>query len=227
MLDSEPSPEPAPRTAPSNLKSLNPDPPLPSFAVPTPSIPKSSHKKTGRPPAKRGRVGRNQYTRDRDPPHPSLANADQNTSPGHSNGSNGEDGTPHISGTKSPSTHAKNGNEAGTKSKLKHLNPNRTTMNDMKRRVAAILEFISHTQVEMATGDRSRISRPTTITPPDSGSSKDSAGAMVEKLLEGGQALLEELDGETFSKLSSLEMMEVLTRWLMRWQGEYGKWGDK
>ena len=101
-------------------------------------------------------------------------------------------------------------------------------MNDMKRRVAAILEFISHTQVEMATSEHSRNSQSTTITPPDSGSSKDSAGAsMVEKLLEGSQAMLEDLDSEGFSKLSSVEMMEVLTRRLMRWQAEFGKWGDK
>ena len=225
--DSEPSPEAAPRTISSNSKSLNANAPLTSFATLTPPLPKPSHKKTGRPPAKRGRVGRNQYTRDRDPPHSSLANIEMNPSPGHLNGSNGDDGTTHINGTNSPSTHAKNGNEAGTKSKQKHLNPSRTTMNDMKRRVASMLEFISHTQVEMATNDPTRSSQSTTNTPPDSGSSKDSVGGMAEKLLEGGHALLDDLDSESFLKLSSVEMMEVLTRRLMRWQVEYGKWGDK
>lgn len=32
---------------------------------------------------------------------------------------------------------------------------------------------------------------------------------------------------ETFSSLSSVEMMEVLTRGLMKWQGEFGKAGEK
>ena len=43
-------------------------------------------------------------------------------------------------------------------------------------------------------------------------------------------AALENLDGideAAFAALSSLEMMEVLTRRLMKWQGEYGKWGEK
>lgn len=213
-LDSDPSPEPAPS------KTLNAEASLPTFATPTPPLPKPSHKKTGRPPAKRGRVGRNQYTRDRDPP----ANADLNTSPARSNGSNGDDrGTPHINGTHSPSTHANKPDAGGTKSKLKHLNPNRTTMNDMKRRVAAILEFILHTQSEMASSDPTRAS--STITPPDSGGSKE--GGMAQKLLEGQNGLMDDLEVDGFRELSSVEMMEVLTRRLVKWQGEYGKWGDK
>lgn len=35
------------------------------------------------------------------------------------------------------------------------------------------------------------------------------------------------LNLETFVSLSSVEMMEVLTRGLMKWQGEYGKVGEK
>ncbi len=102
-------------------------------------------------------------------------------------------------------------------------------MNDMKRRVAAILEFISHTQVEMATHSDTQSSNPT---PPDSGASSNgkeaegSGGVMLQKLLEG-QRILDEEGGEGFATLSSVGMMEVLTRRLMRWQGEYGKWGEK
>ncbi|KAL8792470.1 MAG: hypothetical protein Q9195_004926 [Heterodermia aff. obscurata] len=225
--DSDPSPEPAPS------KNLKPEALASTLATRTPSLPKPSHKKTGRPPTKRGRVGRNQYTRDRDPQLSSLANPDPNTSPAGSNGSNGSNGgTPHINGTHSPSNHAHkpgtNDIGGGTKAKLKHLNPNRTTMNDMKRRVAAILEFISHTQAEMATRNPTRAS--STITPPDSGGSvKDGAvggGGMAQKLLEG-QNLLDGLEVDAFKDLSSGEMMEVLTKKLMKWQGEYGKWGDK
>lgn len=35
------------------------------------------------------------------------------------------------------------------------------------------------------------------------------------------------LNPDTFSTLSSVEMMEVLTRGLMKWQGEFGKVGEK
>ena len=109
-------------------------------------------------------------------------------------------------------------------------------MTDMKRRVAAILDFISHTQVEMAA--HSDIGHPQSSsnpTPPDSGSSGGGGGGggkewngsttattTLQRLLEG-QGKLEDEDGEAFAKLSSVEMMEVLTRRLMRWQGEYGK----
>lgn len=33
--------------------------------------------------------------------------------------------------------------------------------------------------------------------------------------------------GEVYDNSSSVEMMEKLRRGLMKWQGEYGKWGDK
>ena len=93
-------------------------------------------------------------------------------------------------------------------------------MEGMKRRVAAILDFISHTQVEMATNDPARTSQSSTITPPDSGSSKESVESMAQKIWD-------ELDADGFAKLNSVEMMEVLTRRLMKWQMEYGKSGDK
>ncbi len=35
------------------------------------------------------------------------------------------------------------------------------------------------------------------------------------------------VDEEAFRLLGSVQMMEVLTRRLMRWQGEYGKYGEK
>jgi len=214
--DSDPSEEPLSRTT------SNKDPPRPS-----PAPPKPSHKKTGRPPARRGRIGRNQYTKDRDPP----PTADPPTSPVPSNANGADEVPPPVNGTSSHhNPNIKNGNPKDTeKPRPKHLNPNRTTMNDMKRRVAAILEFISHTQVEMAAHSDTQSSNPT---PPDSGASSNgkeaegSGGVMLQKLLEG-QRILDEIGGEGFATLSSVEMMEVLTRRLMRWQGEYGKWGEK
>lgn len=121
-------------------------------------------------------------------------------------------------------------------------------MNEMKRRVAAILEFISRTQVEMAAGER---------TPPDGGTNATSSGgagagagagrgssALVAGLVDGLRPVLamtgefaekgtgtekekEKEKERAFVELSSTEMMDVLTRNLVLWQKEFGKYGEK
>ena len=105
-------------------------------------------------------------------------------------------------------------------------------MNDMKRRVAGILEFISHTQVEMAgaTTIATTKSSTSTNTPPDSNGGKASQNGrsnLSDKTVNAALLDLDAIDEQAFGTLTSVEMMEVLTRRLMRWQGEYGKWGDK
>lgn len=127
------------------------------------------------------------------------------------------------------------------------MNPHRTTMNDMKRRVAAILEFISRMQVEMAVNGES-------ITPPGNGDAASSlanskalaksVGAHLETLVQANgeegedgtpSAPPTESEGgsdqapkeKDFKDLSSVEMMDVLTRHLLKWQQEYGKYGEK
>lgn len=136
-------------------------------------------------------------------------------------------------------------------------------MNEMKRRVAAILEFISRIQVEMA-GEK---------TPPSSGTNSAAATtttttAMLKAVTrdlpkitltgEGGgpgkaaapasttpinnhnkasnaataaaaasAAAAADVFEKEFGELNSMEMMDVLTRKLVLWQKEYGKWGDK
>ena len=116
------------------------------------------------------------------------------------------------------------------------MNFNRTSMNDMKRRVAGILEFISHTQVEMAgTGPPSATKSSTsTNTPPEgNGNRVDGHRNSSKNGMDSGEqvnAALADLDGineQAFAALSSVAMMEVLTRRLMKWQAEYGKWGEK
>lgn len=122
-------------------------------------------------------------------------------------------------------------------------------MNEMKRRVAAILEFISRTQLEMAAGEQ---------TPPNGGGgggggSGGGAGRGTSALMAGladelrpilgmngdhagkekgtekpGAAATATALGErAFVDLSSTEMMDVLTRNLVLWQKEYGKYGEK
>ena len=145
------------------------------------------------------------------------------------------------------------GNGIGRPSKPRHMNPNRTTMNDMKRRVAGILEFISHTQVEMAgldptvvattgtaTSTTTRTNATNTVVNNPSEGRAGGGGSGPDFVAKSTQTetqaqtqlhrVLMDLDGVddgTFAALSSVEMMEALTRKLMRWQGEYGKWGEK
>ncbi|KAL8907314.1 MAG: hypothetical protein Q9207_001491 [Kuettlingeria erythrocarpa] len=188
----------------------------------------SQHKKTGRPPARRGRVGRNQYTRDRDRPN-TPKDAPGATSPAGSHSSKDGNHSPRVNG----SVH-----ETGRQPKGRHLNASRTSMNDMKRRVAGILDFIGRTQVEMAgevplvpmfQSTSSTSSKETLLTPADQRELilKDERLRPQDQRGKSLGPMNGEFDLDRFKHLGSLEMMEVLTRKLMKWQGEYGKYGEK
>ena len=99
----------------------------------------------------------------------------------------------------------------------------------MKRRVAGILEFISRMQVEMAAAGES------SSTPTSNG---DKPNGNVSKTLSGGQSeqsssdVIDDVIGQIprekeFRDLSSVEMMDILTRHLLKWQQEYGKFGER
>jgi hypothetical protein len=113
-------------------------------------------------------------------------------------------------------------------------------MHEMRRRVAAILEFISRMQVEMAVAGEN------SSTPSSNG---DRAQGLLLKGMvdqidnampsarsdagESGPATTDGGDGEStnqekdFKELTSVEMMDVLTRHLLKWQQEYGKFGER
>jgi hypothetical protein len=184
------------------------------------------------------RLGRNQYTRDRD-----LANGDGDTpmrDVGHdANGSGNGRGSPHHNGI--------NG-ESGRSSKAK-THPARTSLNEMKRRVAAILEFVGQMQTQS-----SRQSNSGKETKSGSGSNSEKStpvtGALgVVGLMKAVQAASDHVAGEVdgddssdatangnglvvgklklrdegeFRAMGSTEMMESLTRELMDWQQVYG-----
>lgn len=104
-------------------------------------------------------------------------------------------------------------------------------MNEMKRRVAAILEFISRMQVEMAVASENS-STPT-------GSNGDRTQGLLLKSMvdqiehampvpsDGESAPDDEPHEKDFKELSSMEMMDVLTRHLLKWQQEFGKFGER
>ena len=107
------------------------------------------------------------------------------------------------------------------------MHPVRTTMNDMKKRVAGILEFISHQQVEAAGLDPNASTKTSTSanSPPDTNANSSSVDLV--KISSNAIRDLDELDQEIFGSLNSKEMMAVLERRLMKWQQEYGKYGEK
>lgn len=188
----------------------------------------ASHKKNGRPPNRRGgRLGRNQYTKDRD-----GGGEGKHESPAAFQARDGEESAHDYHGAVGMLT---NGSKP---SKPRHMNPNRTSMNDLRKRAAGILEYISRTQVEMAaeqqTTPPSGTPAPATpIAPPSSlrvaptnGSSK--LNQQVEG--RGEVAVGRKLGGVeevSFKQLSSLQMMDVLTREIVLWQKEHGKWGER
>ena len=248
--DSEPSEEPLPHSTPSKDGDLSLAPmasqPSPSNSTPIPKP--SHHKKTGRPPARRGRVGRNQYTKDRDsrpdatdsPLRSYSHSGDADKSPRCLGNGNGNTSAGHIWGPNA---------ENSKPSKPRYMNPNRTTMNDMKRRVSGILEFISRTQVEMAAanghGAEIAATNPSSCAmtrthsaatlPATNGGNKTAnqiAASPENSTVKGRDTVGEKIPGtgvdvEAFRSLTSVEMMEVLTRGLMRWQGDFGKVGEK
>lgn len=227
LPESDPSEEPLFRIISSKgADKASIEPPPGSQAQPPPKS--SHHKKTGRPPARRGRVGRNQYTRDRDRPD-IPKNAQGSNSPVHSNSSKEGHNALKVNG------------EIRKQSKIRQINPNRATMNDMKRRVVGILEFIGRTQVEMAaevplvpasksprSAKEMATAQKAITQPDDEQNAKDSKGSQHEEHHQSMVAAVNaRLDLDEFQRLGSLEMMEVLTRKLMKWQGEFGKLGDK
>lgn len=85
------------------------------------------------------------------------------------------------------------------------------TMNDMKRRATALLDFISRTQVELA-GE--------SLTDPAAGSDKPQDGpngTALPVLTEPSDAA----SGKDFKELGCVEMMDSLTRRLVKWQQQY------
>jgi hypothetical protein len=87
-------------------------------------------------------------------------------------------------------------------------------MVDMKRRVGAILDFISRTQVDLAAealpvpnGDANIVeASPLRISGPEAS--------------ESGRTR-ESSEGKEFKDLNCMEMMDVLTRDMVKWQNQY------
>ncbi|UNI24126.1 Histone deacetylase complex subunit [Purpureocillium takamizusanense] len=162
----------------------------------------TTHKRAARSSHKRGK-GRNQYTKDRDADDESPArsmsrdiqkNADE---PSHGKAS-------------ADSKHGHKGKQAAT---------HKMSMLDMKRRVAAIMEFISRTQVDLA-GEHGGSTSGSSSSGADTPQKNDATGVKAGGDGTNG-ATPDASDAKGFKELNCMEMMDVLTRDMVKWQNQY------
>ncbi|OAG16833.1 PHD-finger motif-containing protein-like protein [Alternaria alternata] len=189
----EPSPAPAaeePAMPPSATEATVIDTPM---AEPKP-VP--APRRGGRPPQKaRGRLGRNQYSRDTIPatngtsPKNDVAQSPQaNVTNGATNGHDSSDGT------------------TGHKpAKTKNWRLQKLSWNDIRRPAGAMQSYIAQRQVEMATGEK-----------------HGSLAPAVQPTTNGEPAQEQQKDEDTdlakFKNLSTTQMMDFLSRDLVHWQ---------
>lgn len=188
-----------------------PVPDTPPASNPTVS---SSHKKSSKSHQKKAK-GKNQYTKDRetereDSPARSMSRDIQRSA---------EEPTP----TSHPKTTAA---ESKSSSKTKQNSAvNKTSMLDMRRRVAAIMDFISRTQVDLAAeGSLGSHSNSTSGEASPAKPSPAHVNGELDKLAgaENHAEHGEDMDvGKTFKELNCIEMMDVLTRDMVKWQNQY------
>jgi hypothetical protein len=211
-----PSPEEKAKAAPPQVTeqavpppSSLPSPDTPSAVDPPPPPPpprndrKRSHKKKGR----------NQYTRDDDSPARSQSRDIQKEKDDLGGGAGS-----HRTGD---NHHAKPRNKGGMSSRI--------TMTDMKRRATALLDFISRTQVELAGETAPSPPEGSGHEPKVNGDSSTTATLLpTQRKQAGGVAPGEakqnsdvSAPAKEFKELSCMEMMDTLTRRLVKWQQEY------
>ncbi|CAG2012616.1 unnamed protein product, partial [Fusarium graminearum] len=207
-LDSDPAEETPPAAAkPPATKSIETtvvvETPAPVETVP--DTPPASHqpvsgtqKRGGRTAHKKGK-GRNQYTRDRDgegeSPARSMSRDIQKTS---------DESTPAHPKPTSEHRHGKS----------KPVMHHKLNMVDMKRRVGAIMDFISRTQVDLAAE-----------TLPVTNENTSNGEVSLQKTLSSetaeNESTRESSEGTEFKDLNPMEMMDVLTRDMVKWQNQY------
>ncbi|KAF1735566.1 Histone deacetylase complex subunit CTI6 [Beauveria bassiana] len=174
----------------------------PGTPPPTSTTIGSSHKRTAKSQQKRIR-GKNQYTKDREEVEESPARSE----------SRDFQRTAEESHPKSPSS------DTRQSSKIKPSAASKITMVDMKRRVAAIMEFISRTQVDLAaeaacqTNSSSGEASPQKVSMDNGDQAKGSGG--LDHTAEGS------ITDKEFRNLACVEMMDVLTRDMVKWQNHY------
>lgn len=182
------SPEDTPMAPAPATETAPPDTPLPE------PKPAPAPRKSGRPPQKRGgRLGRNQYTRD-------AAAAANGISPAHSTPN-----SPKINAANGANNgHDSSDGTAGNKNtKSRNWRLEKLTWNDIRRPAGAMQNYIAQRQVELA-GEKAATASAVQSPAPVNGH--------VPDLKVDAQSL------EGFKTLSTLQMMDDLSRELTHWQ---------
>ncbi|KAG7118938.1 putative histone deacetylase complex subunit cti6 like protein [Verticillium longisporum] len=207
-------PPPPPPVEPTPSAAPTPDP------TPAPPAPTgSTHKKSSRSHQKRAK-GRNQYTKDRDDPEASPVRSMSRDTVRQEEAAIGG-GTTKVSGVDSGRHTARS---------KAHLH-SKASLPDMKRRVAAFLDFISKTQIEMAgesssgsgsSQNNSEQHSPRDAVPGATETHANGVSTTESKVAHHANGdLAAPAGGQDFKELSCVEMMDVLTRDLVKWQNQY------
>lgn len=195
-----------------------PDPPPSSQPAPdTPppaEKPVASSKKKA--PTHGKKKGRNQYTKDRD-------NNDHEGSPARSMSRNAEDNGATSHPTKSTSHETGHGSGATTtksSGKSKGGINSKVSMGELKRRANLMFEYISRTQLELVNEPLAELKEAVAALDKQTKGDKDQDappnGDSSHQKTRGGNSLSSE-----FKDLNCIEMMDVLSRDIMRWQKEF------
>lgn len=176
-------------------------PPVPDTPPPASAPQNSTHKKSARS-AKKAK-GRNQYTRDRDDSERSPIRSVSRDTP-RTDEANGGHSRPER-----PSSKA-----------AKNAAHSRVAMNDLKRRSAAFLDFIAKTQVELASEDLAE-HRPGTSQSNGTPTPVPNEGSSPEMKEAEENARSPSAPDAPFKDMNCMEMMDLLTRDLVKWQNRY------
>lgn len=198
----------------------------PNNSPPT-KTPAEKPKKGGRPPhPRKGKAGKNQYTRDVDGTPARSASRDVTSRDEPSAENNRTSGRLARHDTDNERPHTGRG-RPGT-GHGNHKGGHRVSMLDMRRRVAGMLDFISRTQLEMAeAGEVATLA---------GNGREDAMRGIMNGMIPVLKAANAEADNATegdkdkgalkerssdFKELNLLEMMDVLTGELVKWQKAY------
>ncbi|KAJ6443939.1 PHD-finger domain-containing protein [Purpureocillium lavendulum] len=164
----------------------------------------NTHKRAARSSHKRGK-GRNQYTKDRDPDDESPARSMSRD----------------IQKSADEPIHGKASGDSKHGHKGKQATAHKMSMLDMKRRVAAIMEFISRTQVDLAGEHGGSTSSSGADTPQKNEATGAPGDAAKPDGVGTNGATPDAPDANGFKELNCMEMMDVLTRDMVKWQNQY------
>lgn len=187
------------------VEPVPPVPPPPDTPPPGNAPQNNAHKKSARSTKKT--KGRNQYTRDREESERSPVRSVSRDTP-RTDEANGA----HTRGDKHSAKSARS---------TPH---HKISMNELKRRSAAFLDFIARTQVELASEDLAEHKPDTDLT-----DQVTSNGSPTPRL-NGNTGLEIKVDEQVkssatseaeFKDMNCVEMMDFLTRDLVKWQNRY------